>query len=554
MYSKIQQVRTVRQLGTVCTVNIHSGVENVMTTELNLVDKWKSIPWRKLRKIVFRLQVRIFKAQKNGNKRLVRKLQKLLLSSKAAKLLAVRQVTQLNTGKKTAGVDGKKALETPQRLALYELLIKNWKQWKHQPLKRVYIPKADGKKRGLGIPTIGDRAYQCFLKYALEPAAEARFNEFSYGFRPGRSCHDIQKQLFFNLNNSKANGISKRILELDIEQCFDKIDHKFLMQSVQLPKAAKLGLFRAIKAGVRGEYYSSESGTPQGGTISPLLANIVLHGLEKVGHELRDKKLRGGKYIDTIKGFRYADDVVFILKLGDSPELLRKHIDAFLETRGLKVKEAKTKVVNSTEGFDFLGWNFIVKPNGKFISTPSQKSTRSIKTKVREVMKDSRYTLEQRIDKCGAKVRGWRKYHRFCNMSQHDLWATAYWTWKFIRKQGRFDRNQTNKVIHRAFPSVKWSACRFVNVRGDKSPYDGDFAYWAKRENANYDGITARLLKKQNYQCTHCNLSFISGDIAELHHIDGNHENWKSSNLEVLHRECHQHQTSHGRVRVRTAD
>lgn len=217
MYSKIQQVRTVRQLGTVCTVNIHSGVENVMTTELNLVDKWKSIPWRKLRKIVFRLQVRIFKAQKNGNTRLVRKLQKLLLSSKAAKLLAIRQVTQLNTGKKTAGVDGKKTLTTPQRLALYELLIKNWKQWKHQPLKRVYIPKADGKKRGLGIPTISDRAYQCFLKYALEPAAEARFNEFSYGLRPGRSCHDIQKQLFFNLNSSKANGISKRILELDIE-------------------------------------------------------------------------------------------------------------------------------------------------------------------------------------------------------------------------------------------------------------------------------------------------------------------------------------------------
>jgi RNA-directed DNA polymerase len=523
-----------------------------MTTELNPVDKWKSIPWRKLRKIVFRLQMRIFKAQKNGNARLVRKLQKLLLSSRAAKLLAIRQVTQLNTGKKTAGVDGTIALEPSQRLALYEQLVRQWKRWKHQPLKRVYIPKADGTTRGLGIPTISDRAYQCLLKYALEPVAEATFNAHSYGFRPGRSCHDVQRQLFNNLNSGQANGISKRILELDIEKCFDKIDHKFLMQSVQLPKAAKEGLFRAIKAGVRGEFPVSETGTPQGGVISPLLANLVLHGLENVGQEVRYKKI-SHRQVDTIKGLRYADDVVFILKPEDDPEILRKHIDNFLVTRGLKVKEAKTRVVHSTEGFEFLGWNFTVKPNGKFISTPSQEATRSIKAKVKEVMKDNRFTLEQRIDKCGSLVRGWRKYHRFCDMSQHHLWATAYWTWKFIRQQGRYDRNQTNQVIHRAFPPVKWAVCGFNNVIGDKSPYDGDLTYWSKRENANYDGITAKLLKKQNHQCTHCHLSFISGDIAELHHLDGNHLNWKPTNLEVLHRECHQHQTIHGMARVRTA-
>jgi 5-methylcytosine-specific restriction endonuclease McrA len=388
--------------------------------------------------------VRIFKAQKNGNTRLVRKLQKLLLSSKAAKLLAIRQVTQLNTGRKTAGVDGKKALEPPQRLALLEVLVKNWKQWKHQPLKRVYIPKADGTRRGLGIPTISDRAYQCLIKYALEPAAEAMFN-------------------------------------------------------------------------------------------------------------LRYKAARGGCSENTIKGFRYADDVVFLLKPEDNADTLRQHIDSFLETRGLKVKEAKTKIVHSTDGFDFLGFNFIVKSNGKFISTPSQKAVSSIKAKVKEVMKDKRFNLEQRIDKCGSIVRGWRNYHRFCDLSKHNLWAIAFWTWKFIRKQGRYDRNQTNKVINRAFPAVKWAACRFNNVTGDKSPYDGDFLYWSNRENANYDGITARLLKKQNHKCAECNLSFFSGDIAELHHIDGNHDNWKPVNLEVLHRECHQHQTIHGQVRVRTA-
>jgi RNA-directed DNA polymerase len=523
-----------------------------MTMELNPIDKWKSIPWRKLRKIVFRLQVRIFKAQKNGNALLVRKLQKLLLSSKAAKLLAIRQVTQLNIGRKTAGVDGKKALESSQRLALYEVLVKNWKQWKHQPLKRVYIPKADGTRRGLGIPTISDRAYQCLLKCALEPVAEALFNAHSYGFRPGRSCHDVQQGIFNQLK-ANAKGIHKRILELDIEKCFDKIDHKFLMQSVQLPRAAKQGLFRSIKAGVRGEFSSSESGTPQGGVISPLLANLVLHGLENVGYELRYKVKNGGRYLDALKGFRYADDVVYILNPEDNEHILRERINLFLATRGLKVKEAKTKVANSTDGFDFLGWHFTVKPNGKFISTPSQKSVKGIKAKVKDVMKDSRFTLKQRIDKCEATIRGWRNYHRFCDMSQHDLWALNHWTWKFIRKQGRYDRYQTNKVIKKAFPPVKWAACRFINVTGDKSPYDGDFAYWSKRENANYNGITARFLKKQNYKCPHCGLSFQAGDIAELHHVDGNHSNWKPDNLKVLHRECHQHQANHGKAKARKA-
>jgi RNA-directed DNA polymerase len=257
--------------------------------------------------------------------------------------------------------------------------------------------------------------------------------------------------------------------------------------------------------------------------------------------------------LDVLKGFRYADDIVFILNPDDDENLLRERIDLFLKSRGLKVKEAKTKIVHSTDGFDFLGWNFSVKPNGKFISTPSQKATRSIKAKVKEVKKDSRFTLEQRINKCSSMIRGWRNYHRFCDMSQHTLWNLNHWVWKFIRKLGRYDRNQTNKVIHRAFPSVKWSACRFNNVIGDKSPYDGDFAYWAKRENANYDGMTARILKQQNYQGACCHLSFYSGDIAELHHVDGNHDNGKPNNLEVLHRVCHQHQTVNGLMRVRTA-
>lgn len=510
-----------------------------MTMVLQPIDKWKTIPWRKLRKVVFRLQVRIFNAQKNGNSRLVRKLQKLLLSSKAAKLLAIRQVTQLNVGRLTAGIDGKSALNTSERLALHELLVKNWKNWKHQPLRRVYIPKSDGTKRGLGIPTISDRAYQCLIKTALEPSAEATFTTHSYGFRRGRSCHDAQTAIY-QLLNSQSNGSTKRILELDIEKCFDKIDHSTLMRLVQLPRVAKQGIYRAIKAGVKGEFCTSEYGTPQGGVISPLLANLVLNGLENVGHELRYSRRKDGSRIDTIHGIRYADDVVFILKPQDDPQQLREKIDSFLGTRGLKVNEAKTKLVTSTEGFNFLGFNFKVKPNGKFISTPTQKATRSIKDKVKKLMNDSRFTLEQRIAKCGSIIRGWRNYYRFCDMTNHNLWSLNHWTWKFTRKQGRYDRYQTNAVIKKAFPTVSWSANRFVKVKGDKSPFDGDIVYWSKRENANYDGLVAKHLKKQNHKCPKCGLPFIPGDKAELHHIDENHNNWKTENMEVLHRECHQ--------------
>lgn len=505
-------------------------------------DRWKRLPWKKFQKNLFRLQKRIYKAQKVGNYKLVRILQKLVLKSKAAKLLAIRQITQLNTGKCTAGIDGVKNLHCHQRLTLATQL--NINHWHHAKLKRVWIPKSNGEQRPLGIPTIKDRVYQCLVKYALEPACEAYFNANSYGFRPARSTHDIQKMLFTNLN-SNAKGLSKRILELDIEKCFDRIDHQYLMSQISLPKAAKLGIYRAIKAGVLNERQVTEMGSPQGGVISPLLANIALHGLENVGYKLRHKVVNGQGWINALTGIRSADDCVFILERLDDADALRIAIDGFLKIRGLNVKEAKTKLVQSTEGFDFLGWKFIVRKDGRFLCTPSDKNYKTIKGKIKSSLKDTNYTLEQRIAKVSSIIRGWRKYHQYCDMSQHSLWHTSYWVWKFIRKQGRFNRWQTNGILKKVSPSVPWSAAKFVKVKGDKSPYDGDLLYWSKRNSALYDGAIAKTLAKQQFKCQHCNLSFLSDDLIELHHIDGNHHNWKSSNLEALHRYCHQHQIVH---------
>ena len=247
---------------------------------------------------------------------------------------------------------------------------------------------------------------------------------------------------------------------------------------------------------------------------------------------------------------RYADDLVFICKPAVNIYGLRLCTNFFLEERGLQIKESKTKLVKATEGFDFLGWNFKVKPNGKFISTPTKDNTKKVKDKIKETMKDCRFTLEQRITKCGALVRGWRNYNKFCDMTGHNLWAQALWTWKFIRKQGRYGRKGTTEVIHKAFPSVSHSVNSHIKVKGDKSVFDNDLTYWAKRHNKNYTGITAFTLEKQNHKCKACGLSFSSGDKVELHHVDGNHDNWKPKNVEALHRFCHQHKPIHGEVRA----
>ena len=184
----------------------------------NASELWKNTPWRKLRRELFRLQVRVYKAIRAGDKRKAKSLQKLILKSYGASMLAVQQVSQLNAGKRTAGVDGKANLTQFERINLSDWLRNHYNDWHHQKLREIPIPKKDGKTRILKVPTIADRAWQCLVKYALEPAHEATFHARSYGFRTGRSAHDAQKYLFLNLS-SKAKGIDKRVIELDIEKC-----------------------------------------------------------------------------------------------------------------------------------------------------------------------------------------------------------------------------------------------------------------------------------------------------------------------------------------------
>ena len=473
----------------------------------NFNELWKSLPWKKFRKELLRLQTRLFKATKVGDKRKIRSLQKLILKSRAARLLAIRQVTQLNQGRKTAGVDGKASLTFKERVELSEMLRTNWMKWKHQPLREVSIPKKDGTTRGLKIPTIPDRAWQCLLKYAIEPAHEALFHERSYGFRPGRSTHDCQKIIFLNLRSS-LNGIDKRVISLDIEKCFDRIDHNALMKRVIAPQSIKQGLWGCLKAGTTAPGYPSKAGTttegtPQGGVISPLLANIALDGIENIH-----------------KSVRYADDMVFILKPGDSEETILSRVSEFLAERGLNISEKKTKISRSTDGFDFLGWHFYVQSNnGKFRCVPSVDNFKAFQKKVKDLVTNSCYGAKTKAMKLAPIVRGWRNYHKFCKMDggRFSLWHLSYATFKRFLKEKTMNRYEAERLVKQAFPSVSYSENKFVNVKGNKSPHDGDLTYWSQRNSKLYDSATAKALKKQDHRCGHCNLKLLSEERTHVH-------------------------------------
>lgn len=238
--------------------------------------EWKDIPWSRLERNVFKLQKRIFRASSRGDVRTVHRLQKLLMKSWSARCLAVRRVTQENQGKRTAGIDGVKSLTPQQRVNLVKKLKL---EPRATPTRRVWIPKPGNKeeKRPLGIPTMVNRAQQAKVKLALEPEWEAKFEPNSYGFRPGRSCHDAVEAIY-----NAINQLPKYVLDADICKCFDRIDHEALLNKLEtFPKLRRV-IRTWLKAGVvdQGQLYPTNEGAPQGGTISPLLMNVALHGLE----------------------------------------------------------------------------------------------------------------------------------------------------------------------------------------------------------------------------------------------------------------------------------
>jgi RNA-directed DNA polymerase len=495
---------------------------------------WPEIDWRAVEDDVRRLRQRIFTASKAGDLKRVRNLQKLMLRSRSNALVSVRRVTEINAGRATAGVDGRTVLFDEHKIELVNWMQHRAASWRARPVKRVFIPKSSGGKRGLGIPVIVDRALQARVLNALEPEWEARFEPKSYGFRPGRGCQDAIGAIYLVVNGK--NPHRQWALDADLAAAFDRIDHDRLL--------AALGSFPAreqirawLKAGVIDEdgFTATEEGTPQGGVVSPLLLNVALHGMEEAAGVRYDKL--GTKTVlrkDSPALIRYADDLVALCHTREQAEQVKARLSAWLAPRGLALNEDKTRIVHvEDDGFDFLGFN-VRRYGGKLLIKPSKAAIRRHRQRLRAEMLALRGSNAQAVIRTmNPIVRGWSVYYRTVVSSQefaaldNYMWKLNYkWAkhshpnkpkrWIVNRYFGQFNPARTDKWVLGDRESGtylrKFSWTKIIRhqlVSGTASPDDPALAeYWARRRRRGtlppMSKAVVSQLKTQGGRCSRC--------------------------------------------------
>jgi RNA-directed DNA polymerase len=494
---------------------------------------WGSVDWGQVEDDVRRLRQRIFTASQAGDLSKVRSLQKLMLRSRANALLSVRRVTELNAGRKTAGVDEVVVVTAPGKAFLADSVQHHNAAWAPKPVKRVYIRKANGKQRPLGIPVIFDRCLQAQVVNALEPEWEARFEPKSYGFRPGRGCHDAIESIYKTACGKFARRLW--VLDADLAAAFDRIDHSRLLAALGGFPARGL-VERWLKAGVieKGRFAPTGEGTPQGGVVSPLLLNVALHGMEHAAgvRYHTDGSWAGRPMSNSPIVVRYADDLAALCVSREQAERVKERLAEWLEPRGLAFNEDKTRIVHLDDGFDFLGFN-LRRYQAKLLIKPSKAALKRhrerLSAEVRALRGANATAVIQRLNPI---IRGWSAYYRTVVSSMafakldHHVWTLTY---KWAR------RSHPNKskgwVIHQYFDAFnksrrdRWvfgnrengayllrhswtSIVRHQMVPGSASPDDPTLAeYWARRRQRHpppLDGVSLRLLRVQQGRCPVC--------------------------------------------------
>ena len=396
-------------------------------------DNWQTIPWKNVIQRVSRLQRRIAKAVQNEQWGKAKSLMFLLTKSFDAKLLAVYRVTT-NKGGNTPGVDNQLWLNGYEKIDQAKALTT--RNYSPKPLRRVYILKKNGKKRPLSIPTLKDRAIQTLFAMALEPFAETMADPNSYGFRPRRSCNDAVAQCFIALSRKVS---AQWVFEADIKSCFDEIDHQWILDNIPINKSI---LGKWLKAGYveKKHLFPTTKGTPQGGTISPLLMNMVLDGMETLLNKHFPKWKK-----EKVNFVRYADDFIITAK---NKEIITNKIiplvTNFLKERGLSLSAEKSKISHINDGFDFLSQN-IRKYRGKLIIKPSKNAVQSFKDKVKTIFKNNRgIPAHALIRKLNPVIRGWSNYHKgICaKRTFHRLQSFIWWQCRRWAKHQHGNKNR----------------------------------------------------------------------------------------------------------------
>ena len=478
-----------------------------------VLNRWQSIDWKMCEAQERKLQVRIVEALKANRVGKVMKLQRILTNSFSAKALAVRRVTS-NKGGNNAGVDGETWLTPAERYrAISSLTLRGYKA---KPLRRVEIPKSNGKMRPLGIPTIKDRAMQALFLMALEPVAETQADRHSYGFRRNRCCVDATDQLYKVLFGKNA---AQWVLEGGIKGCFDHISHEWLLQNVITDRKM---LRKWLEAGVMvgNVFHDTDEGTPQGGIISPVLANITLDGMDALLDKYRTRKQDGKTVSRKVNLVRYADDFIITGESREVLEEIKADLIPFLTERGLvidevaslveELSEEKTLITHIDDGFDFLGFN-IRKYKGVLLIKPSEKALKKFAKATHEII----YSMRSRkqadvIEKLNRMIAGWVNYYRYVSSKKafwrldHTIflqlrrWAirrhqdkslewvrnrywhksgTRQWVYSTVCKNKRGEEYTLSLITLADTPLL-----RYTKVRADANPFDPQYdEYFAKR-------------------------------------------------------------------------